>query len=77
MGRPRKNPDSTILVAVESGAAEVNGEVLQFTKGVTRVRAGHPLAAASPASFEPIEVHYDWERAVDEPGVSRGGGEAA
>jgi hypothetical protein len=31
-----------VYVATESGSANVNGEEILFTKGVTRVRQGHP-----------------------------------
>jgi hypothetical protein len=65
---------SDVYVARDSGSAEVNGEVLTFTKGVTRVRAGHPLLKGRESLFEPIDetVHYDVEQATAAPGEKRG-----
>lgn len=73
MGDNPENP--AILVARESGCCEVNGEQLVFVKGVTRIRAGHPLAKLVPDYFEPIDesVHYDEiEQATRAPGEKRG-----
>lgn len=63
-----------VYVARESGASEVKGEVYTFTKGITRVRAGHPLLKAVPDYFEPVDdsVHYDLEQATASPGEKRG-----
>ena len=66
--------DDEVYVARESGASLVGGETHTFTKGVTRVRRGHPLLDAVPDYFEPIDrsVHYDIEDATADPGRRRG-----
>jgi hypothetical protein len=63
-----------VFVAKESGSAEVDGAQLTFTKGVTRVREGHPLLTGREQLFEPIDesVHYDIETATAGPGEKRG-----
>lgn len=69
-----------IYVAKESGSADVKGETYVFHKGITRVRAGHPLLKANPQYFEPIEFHvtyeygkgHDVEQATAAPGEQRG-----
>lgn len=60
-----------VYVCKESGAFEWNGDMVVVNKGVTRVRAGHPMLAAYPELFEEITVHYDVERATAEPGEKR------
>ena len=61
-----KKDKAEVFVATESGACEIDGEPLIFTKGITRVRAGHPLLKAVPDYFAPVEdrVHYDLEQAT-------------
>lgn len=65
---------SDVYVAKESGSAEVNGETLTFTRGITRVRAGHPLLKGRESLFAPVDdtVHYDVEQATAAPGEKRG-----
>lgn len=72
MGRPRRNPDMDILIAVESGIAHVGGEECVVRRGITRARRGHPLVAATPNWWKPIDVHYDVEQATAAPGEKRG-----
>lgn len=61
-----------ILVARETFVAEHNGAPVVVHKGVTRVRAGHPIAEANPEMFEPVTVHYDTvEQATAAPGEAR------
>lgn len=72
MARARRNPDNEILIAIDSGVVNVDGEMYPVTRGVTRVRAAHPLAKAAPGLFKPIEVHYDIEQATSAPGELRG-----
>jgi hypothetical protein len=60
-----------VYVCKESGAFEWNGDMVVVNKGVTRVRAGHPMLAAHPELFEEITVHYDVERATAAPGEKR------
>jgi hypothetical protein len=63
-----------VYIATQSGVAEIKGEPLVFTKGVTRVRHGHPLLKAIPEAFEPVNdhVHYEVEKATAAPGEKRG-----
>lgn len=62
-----------ILVATESGSGTLpDGTEVQFRRGITRVREGHPVAEQWPQYFAPIEVHYELEDATDEPGRKRG-----
>ncbi len=72
---PTRANKGDVYVANESGSAEVDGETLTFTKGVTRVRVGHPLLKGREHLFDPIEmtVHYDVEQATAAPGEKRGG----
>lgn len=62
---------SDVYVCKESGAFEWNGDMIVVNKGVTRIRAGHPILAAHPELFEEITVHYDVERATAAPGEKR------
>lgn len=65
--------EGKIFVATETGQASVEGygEVL-FTKGVTRVREGHPILKQLGRLFEPLVVQYDLEDATADPGTKRG-----
>lgn len=60
-----------VYVCKESAAFEWDGDMVVVNKGVTRVRAGHPMLAAHPELFEEITVHYDVERATAAPGEKR------
>lgn len=65
-----------VFVAIETGSAEINGETFPFTRGVTRVREGHPLLKGGRSQFfAPAEdsVTYEWESATSAPGEKRGG----
>lgn len=63
MGRPRKSPETDVLIATDSGIwTSPDGREYVFHADHTRVRAGHPLAKALPQCFAPITVHYDVER---------------
>lgn len=72
MGRPRKPSEQDMLIAIESGVAMVGNTEYSFRRGVTRVRAGHPLAKACPQFFEPIKAHYEIETMTAAPGERRG-----
>jgi hypothetical protein len=63
-----------VYVAIESGSAEVKGQLYSFIKGVTRVRDGHPLLKDHGVFFEPVDehVHYEVEQATAAPGEQRG-----
>lgn len=71
---PARKTTGAIYVAIESGFAEVKGQLYQFTKGVTRVRAGHPLLKDHGVFFEPVDEHvtYEVEQATAAPGEKRG-----
>lgn len=60
-----------VYVCKESAAFEWAGDMVVVNKGVTRVRAGHPMLAAHPELFEEITVHYDVEQATAAPGEKR------
>ena len=63
-----------VFIANESGACQLGDDHYTFVKGVTRIRAGHPLLEANPQYFEPVDesVHYDIEHATSAPGEKRG-----
>jgi hypothetical protein len=63
----------TIYVATESGSSEVDGQPITFTRGVTRIRAGHPLLKAVPDYWKPVEENltYEVEQATKAPGEKR------
>lgn len=66
--------DVNVYVCKESAAFGHGGDMIVVHKGVTRVRAGHPMLEEHPELFEPIDVHYDLpqvERATAEPGEKR------
>lgn len=64
-----------VYVATDSGSANVDGHEIIFTKGVTRVRQGHPLLKGRSSLFAKVDdvVHYEWEAATAAPGEKRGG----
>lgn len=63
-----------IYVAVESGTVRIGDQDYPFTKGVTRVRAGHVLLKDHGVFFEPASehVHYEVEQATKAPAEKRG-----
>ncbi|HEX7100002.1 MAG TPA: hypothetical protein VF377_12255 [Acidimicrobiia bacterium] len=61
-----------IYVARSTGVIKIDGKVVTYTAGQTRVRAGHPLLKAVPAKFKPLDLHYDLEDATATPGRKRG-----
>lgn len=58
-----------ILVARESAVFTHDGEKHVIHRGITRVRAGHPILEGREDLFEPLTVHYDVETARQEPAV--------
>lgn len=62
-----------IYVARDSASVIIEGDRYALQKGLTRVRAGHPLVERHPELFEPLDVHYDVEDATQAPGRRRGG----
>jgi hypothetical protein len=46
--------DESIFVATDSGVCAIPGDVVPFffTRGLTQVRAGHPVLKLCPAFFE-------------------------
>lgn len=63
-----------VFVATETGVTELKGVPFSFERGVTRVRAGHPLLKACPNCFalEEDTVTYEVEQATAAPGELRG-----
>lgn len=59
--------DREILVARQDGMIVLDGERVFIHKGVTRVRAGHPLLEGREDLFEPLSVQYDVEDATARP----------
>lgn len=65
-----------VYIATETGSTEIDGQTYAFTRGVTRVREGHPLLKGGRLRFfAPVEdsVTYEWEAATAAPGEKRGG----
>lgn len=73
MAGRRRDPDRDVLVARISGVLVIDGREETVTAGRTRARASHPIVKAAPDWWEPINVHYDLEEAVAEPGERRAG----
>jgi hypothetical protein len=71
---PAAKKATEVYVATDSGSVEIKGESYVFIRGVTRIRAGHPILKAVPDSFAPAEdqLHYDTEQATAAPGEKRG-----
>lgn len=71
MARGKSEPQ--VYVAKESGSAEVDGDVITFVKGQTRIRAGHAILKQLPNFFEPADEHlnYEVEDASAGPDVKR------
>ena len=71
----RKKSGEQVYVASDSGHAEIKGVPYAFHKGITRVRAGHPLTQLDGFTniFEPVDehVHYDVEQATAAPDETR------
>lgn len=66
-----KAKDPTLYVATDSFTVRYQGVDHTFEKGVTRVRAGHPVMVGREHMFEPIRAHYEWEAATAAPGETR------
>lgn len=64
--------DPEIYVADESAVLYAAGQQYVVHKGVTRVRAGHPLLKRNAHLFRALDVHYDVEQATARPGEKRG-----
>ncbi len=64
----------SVYIARESFAAEVEGVPVVVRKGITRVRAGHPLLDGREHLFEPADDRADFEveQATARPGEKRG-----
>jgi len=60
-----------IYVANTTGFIHLGDDDVKITRGVTRVRDGHPLLKAAPKFFDPISVDYDVEAATAAPGAKR------
>ena len=65
------SPSTEVYVATKTAHLTDDGSRVLVRKGVTRVRAGHPLLAAYPNLFAPVTegVRFDVETAKAEPVV--------
>src|SRR5687767_1830962 len=63
-----------VMVATESGSAEIDGVPHTFVRGVTRVARNHPLATIHPQWFQEAEqgLTYEVEQTTAAPGEKRG-----
>lgn len=52
-------PESDILVARQSAVIYHEGQQLGIRRGITTIRAGHPLLATHGHLFEPLVVTLD------------------
>lgn len=52
--KEKRGKADPLLVATESFSADVDGVPTSVHKGVTRVRASHPLVKQNPHYFEPV-----------------------
>ena len=69
---PSNRKDSgDMFVATDSFTADLDGTPVAVVRGVTRVRAGHPLLQGREALFKRIEPHYEWP-APGRSGETRG-----
>lgn len=65
----------TMYEATTTGRALVDGKEIIFRRGVTRVRAPHPLLDQCPGYFRPIRADYgppEVEQMTADPGEKRG-----
>jgi hypothetical protein len=68
-----KGDPNDVMVAVESGSAEIDGVPHSFIKDVTRVARSHPLARDYPGFFAEAEdsLSYEVEQTTANPGEKR------
>lgn len=69
----RKRPEDEILVAADDGTITIDEDTFYLRRGITRVRASHPMVERAPHLFKELDVHYDVEQATAAPGERRGG----
>jgi hypothetical protein len=63
-----------MLIATDTGVVEIDGVPYSFTRGVTRLRADHPIVKAAAHVFKPIDSSYpEIEQMTAAPGEKRGG----
>lgn len=67
----QEKTEDRLWVAIDDGVSFVDGEMMPYKRGVTRVREGHPLLSANPGAFKRLEAHYDVETATAGPGEAR------
>lgn len=68
MAAARRGVTGGLYVARDSFTVDLDGVPTTITKGITRVREGHPLLDGRESLFEPIAAHFE----VDAPSVARG-----
>lgn len=72
MPRTAATAEPTVYVAISSGVVKIDGVIHRYTADQTRVRADHPLRKRLPDRFKPLELDYEIETAIKEPGRKRG-----
>lgn len=72
MGRPRKHPDSDVMIAKTSAVITLDGNEVVIVEGVTRAHRGHEIVQKWPGFWKPIDVHYGVEQMTAAPGEQRG-----
>lgn len=60
-----------VYIATKTAIIYIDGRRTTVRKGLTRVRAGHPVLSDHPELFKPIDVHFDVEQATAAPGEKR------
>lgn len=60
-----------IMVARDSGVADIDGVAYPIHKGVTRVDSEHPLVRSNPDMWEELTLTYEIETATKAPGEKR------
>ena len=72
MGRPRKNLDRDVMVAIDDGVVVLNGHEEIVHKGISRAHRGAEIVRLYPTLWKPIDVHFEVEQMTAAPGELRG-----
>lgn len=65
-----QKPD--ILVANTTCVIEHDGRQVMLRRGITAVRAGHPITRGREQLFDPITVHFDLDTPVEQATAAPG-----
>ena len=71
MPRTRQTRPDDVLIAIETGVVNLEGQEILIRRGITRAHAGSAIAKAYPGFFKPIDVHFSVEQATAAPGEKR------